>query len=183
MRKLEKKLQENKIKEEKEAQDLEAMVQHVEQNLQLMTVSVGFRFRSDVRRNSSCEGGKVLHIPERSSEEGRRELFLPPKTFRMQCGVTQTISLQVLCWHHSFPHSSSCLVCPQHPVVSIISVLLQKRAAKAENIAAKLRQENAQLQVQHCWGCRDTSHYWATGKDVARGFQVLKKMFSGSVKA
>ncbi|NXP95572.1 SDCG3 protein, partial [Passerina amoena] len=36
MRKLEKKLEENKIKEEKEAQDLEAMVQHVEQNLQLM---------------------------------------------------------------------------------------------------------------------------------------------------
>ncbi|XP_042642686.1 endosome-associated-trafficking regulator 1 [Tyto alba] len=37
MRKLEKKLEENKIKEEKETQDLEAMVQHVEQNLQLMT--------------------------------------------------------------------------------------------------------------------------------------------------
>ncbi|XP_064027287.1 endosome-associated-trafficking regulator 1 [Pogoniulus pusillus] len=37
MKKLEKKLEENKIKEEKEAQDLEAMVQHVEQNLQLMT--------------------------------------------------------------------------------------------------------------------------------------------------
>ncbi|NXO71222.1 SDCG3 protein, partial [Phainopepla nitens] len=37
MRRLEKKLEENKIKEEKEAQDLEAMVQHVEQNLQLMT--------------------------------------------------------------------------------------------------------------------------------------------------
>ncbi|NXU50052.1 SDCG3 protein, partial [Turnix velox] len=37
MRKLERKLEENKIKEEKEAQDLEAMVQHVEQNLQLMT--------------------------------------------------------------------------------------------------------------------------------------------------
>ncbi|OPJ67667.1 serologically defined colon cancer antigen 3 [Patagioenas fasciata monilis] len=37
MRKLEKKLEENKIKEEKEARDLEAMVQHVEQNLQLMT--------------------------------------------------------------------------------------------------------------------------------------------------
>lgn len=37
VRKLEKKLEENKIKEEKEAQDLEAMVQHVEQNLQLMT--------------------------------------------------------------------------------------------------------------------------------------------------
>ncbi|XP_024062436.2 endosome-associated-trafficking regulator 1 isoform X1 [Terrapene carolina triunguis] len=34
---LEKKLEENKIKEQKEAQDLEAMVQHVEQNLQLMT--------------------------------------------------------------------------------------------------------------------------------------------------
>lgn len=50
MRKLEKKLEENKIKEEKEAQDLEAMVQHVEQNLQLMTVNVGFRFRSDVRK-------------------------------------------------------------------------------------------------------------------------------------
>lgn len=41
MRKLERKLEENKIKEEKEAQDLEAMVQHVEQNLQLMTVSAG----------------------------------------------------------------------------------------------------------------------------------------------
>lgn len=39
LRKLERKLEENKIKEEKEAQDLEAMVQHVEQNLQLMTVS------------------------------------------------------------------------------------------------------------------------------------------------
>ncbi|NXJ07681.1 SDCG3 protein, partial [Odontophorus gujanensis] len=37
MRKLERKLEENKLKEEKEAQDLEAMVQHVEQNLQLMT--------------------------------------------------------------------------------------------------------------------------------------------------
>ncbi|XP_059571996.1 endosome-associated-trafficking regulator 1 [Alligator mississippiensis] len=37
VRKLEKKLEENKIKEQKEAQDLEAMVQHVEQNLQLMT--------------------------------------------------------------------------------------------------------------------------------------------------
>ncbi|NWZ31992.1 SDCG3 protein, partial [Asarcornis scutulata] len=37
MRKLERKLEENKIKEEKETQDLEAMVQHVEQNLQLMT--------------------------------------------------------------------------------------------------------------------------------------------------
>ncbi|XP_023793734.1 serologically defined colon cancer antigen 3, partial [Cyanistes caeruleus] len=37
MRELEKKLEENKIKEEKEAQDLEAIVQHVEQNLQLMT--------------------------------------------------------------------------------------------------------------------------------------------------
>ncbi|XP_021399443.2 endosome-associated-trafficking regulator 1 [Lonchura striata] len=37
MRKLEKKLEENKLKDEKEAQDLEAMVQHVEQNLQLMT--------------------------------------------------------------------------------------------------------------------------------------------------
>ncbi|XP_068770849.1 endosome-associated-trafficking regulator 1 [Struthio camelus] len=37
VRKLERKLEENKIKEEKEAQDLEAMVQHVEQNLQLMT--------------------------------------------------------------------------------------------------------------------------------------------------
>ncbi|XP_054249223.1 endosome-associated-trafficking regulator 1 [Indicator indicator] len=37
MKKLQKKLEENKIKEEKEAQDLEAMVQHVEQNLQLMT--------------------------------------------------------------------------------------------------------------------------------------------------
>ncbi|XP_069729483.1 endosome-associated-trafficking regulator 1 isoform X1 [Phaenicophaeus curvirostris] len=37
LRKLEKKLEENKVKEEKEAQDLEAMVQHVEQNLQLMT--------------------------------------------------------------------------------------------------------------------------------------------------
>ncbi|KFU96911.1 Serologically defined colon cancer antigen 3, partial [Pterocles gutturalis] len=37
IRKLEKKLEENKIKEEKEAQDLEAMVQHVEQNLRLMT--------------------------------------------------------------------------------------------------------------------------------------------------
>lgn len=46
MRKLEKKLEENKIKEEKEAQDLEAMVQHVEQNLQLMTVSVGHSSRS-----------------------------------------------------------------------------------------------------------------------------------------
>ncbi|XP_039586740.1 endosome-associated-trafficking regulator 1 isoform X2 [Passer montanus] len=64
MRKLEKKLEENKIKEEKEAQDLEAMVQHVEQNLQLMT----------------------------------------------------------------------------------------KRAAKAENSAAKLRQENAQLQAAAVWG-------------------------------
>lgn len=50
MRKLEKKLEENKIKEEREAQDLEAMVQHVEQNLQLMTVSAGFRFRSGMRR-------------------------------------------------------------------------------------------------------------------------------------
>ncbi|NWY69617.1 SDCG3 protein, partial [Erithacus rubecula] len=60
MRKTTQKLVLNKIKEEKEAQDLEAMVQHVEQNLQLMT----------------------------------------------------------------------------------------KRAAKAENSAAKLRQENAQLQVQ-----------------------------------
>ncbi|XP_019396477.1 PREDICTED: serologically defined colon cancer antigen 3 [Crocodylus porosus] len=37
VRKLEKKLEENKIKEQKEAQDLDAMVQHVEQNLQLMT--------------------------------------------------------------------------------------------------------------------------------------------------
>ncbi|XP_032623604.1 endosome-associated-trafficking regulator 1 [Chelonoidis abingdonii] len=37
VKKLEKKLEENKIKEQKEAQDLEAMVQHVEQNLQLMT--------------------------------------------------------------------------------------------------------------------------------------------------
>ncbi|KAM7144203.1 endosome-associated-trafficking regulator 1 [Macrochelys suwanniensis] len=37
VKKLEKKLDENKIKEQKEAQDLEAMVQHVEQNLQLMT--------------------------------------------------------------------------------------------------------------------------------------------------
>ncbi|NXX94674.1 SDCG3 protein, partial [Centropus bengalensis] len=37
LRKLERTLKENKIKEEKEAQDLEAMVQHVEQNLQLMT--------------------------------------------------------------------------------------------------------------------------------------------------
>ncbi|NXY92319.1 SDCG3 protein, partial [Alcedo cyanopectus] len=37
MRKLERKLEENKLKEEKETQDLEAMVQHVEQNLQLMT--------------------------------------------------------------------------------------------------------------------------------------------------
>ncbi|NXI59812.1 SDCG3 protein, partial [Chloroceryle aenea] len=37
MRKLEKKLEENKIKEENETRDLEAMVQHVEQNLQLMT--------------------------------------------------------------------------------------------------------------------------------------------------
>ncbi|KAH1179214.1 hypothetical protein KIL84_021797 [Mauremys mutica] len=37
VKKLEKKLEENKIKEEKEARDLEAMVQHVEQNLQLMT--------------------------------------------------------------------------------------------------------------------------------------------------
>ncbi|NWR22737.1 SDCG3 protein, partial [Emberiza fucata] len=53
MRKLEKKLEENKIKEEKEAQDLEAMVQHVEQNLQLMTVSVGFRLSSDVRKKFS----------------------------------------------------------------------------------------------------------------------------------
>ncbi|XP_034649197.1 endosome-associated-trafficking regulator 1 isoform X1 [Trachemys scripta elegans] len=34
---LEKKLEENKIKEQKEARDLEAMVQHVEENLQLMT--------------------------------------------------------------------------------------------------------------------------------------------------
>ncbi|XP_053940167.1 endosome-associated-trafficking regulator 1 isoform X2 [Cuculus canorus] len=40
LRQLEKKLEENKIKEEKEAQDLEAMVQHVEQNLQLMTVQL-----------------------------------------------------------------------------------------------------------------------------------------------
>ncbi|XP_032056274.1 endosome-associated-trafficking regulator 1 [Aythya fuligula] len=40
MRKLERKLEENKIKEEKETQDLEAMVQHVEQNLQLMTVQL-----------------------------------------------------------------------------------------------------------------------------------------------
>ncbi|XP_008945953.1 PREDICTED: serologically defined colon cancer antigen 3 homolog, partial [Merops nubicus] len=37
VRKLEQKLEESKIKEEKEALDLEAMVQHVEQNLQLMT--------------------------------------------------------------------------------------------------------------------------------------------------
>ncbi|NWI68189.1 SDCG3 protein, partial [Todus mexicanus] len=37
MRKLERKLEENKIKEAAEARDLEAMVQHVEQNLQLMT--------------------------------------------------------------------------------------------------------------------------------------------------
>ncbi|CAM4677548.1 unnamed protein product [Caretta caretta] len=37
VKKLEKKLEENKIKEQKEARDLEAMVQHVEQNLQLMT--------------------------------------------------------------------------------------------------------------------------------------------------
>ncbi|XP_074871180.1 endosome-associated-trafficking regulator 1 [Carettochelys insculpta] len=37
VRKLERKLEENKIKEQKEAWDLEAMVQHVEQNLQLMT--------------------------------------------------------------------------------------------------------------------------------------------------
>uniref|UniRef100_A0A8C8R8C9 Endosome-associated-trafficking regulator 1 n=1 Tax=Pelusios castaneus TaxID=367368 RepID=A0A8C8R8C9_9SAUR len=37
VRKLERKLEENKIKEQKEARDLEAMVQHVEQNLQLMT--------------------------------------------------------------------------------------------------------------------------------------------------
>ncbi|CAM5109676.1 unnamed protein product [Natator depressus] len=37
IKKLEKKLEENKIKEQKEARDLEAMVQHVEQNLQLMT--------------------------------------------------------------------------------------------------------------------------------------------------
>ncbi|KAM9117011.1 LOW QUALITY PROTEIN: endosome-associated-trafficking regulator 1 [Pangshura tecta] len=37
VKKLEKKLEENKIKEQKEAWDLEAMVQHVEQNLQLMT--------------------------------------------------------------------------------------------------------------------------------------------------
>lgn len=47
MRKLEKKLEENKIKEEKEAQDLEAMVQHVEQNLQLMTVSVGIAIAAE----------------------------------------------------------------------------------------------------------------------------------------
>ncbi|NXF18874.1 SDCG3 protein, partial [Rhodinocichla rosea] len=53
MRKLEKKLEENKIKEEKEARDLEAMVQHVEQNLQLMTVSVGFRLSSAVRKKFS----------------------------------------------------------------------------------------------------------------------------------
>ncbi|XP_030391716.1 endosome-associated-trafficking regulator 1 [Gopherus evgoodei] len=37
VKKLEKKIEENKIKEQKEARDLEAMVQHVEQNLQLMT--------------------------------------------------------------------------------------------------------------------------------------------------
>nr|XP_006120863.1 serologically defined colon cancer antigen 3 isoform X2 [Pelodiscus sinensis] len=37
VRTLERKLEENRIKEQKEARDLEAMVQHVEQNLQLMT--------------------------------------------------------------------------------------------------------------------------------------------------
>lgn len=148
MRKLEKKLEENKIKEEKEAQDLEAMVQHVEQNLQLMTVSGALRFRSDVRKKFSpvrlgrfCrsqkeavrkEGGSCSYLLEHSEH----------------CVVQhKPYSLQVLCWNHS-PHSSSCLVYPQHPVVSIVSVLLQKRAAKAENSAAKLRQENAQLQVQ-----------------------------------
>lgn len=40
VRKLERKLEENKIKEQEEAQDLEAMVQHVEKNLQLMTVNI-----------------------------------------------------------------------------------------------------------------------------------------------
>uniref|UniRef100_U3JGC2 Endosome-associated-trafficking regulator 1 n=1 Tax=Ficedula albicollis TaxID=59894 RepID=U3JGC2_FICAL len=96
MRKLEKKLEENKIKEEKEAQDLEAMVQHVEQNLQLMT----------------------------------------------------------------------------------------KRAAKAENSAAKLRQENAQLQVQSSTAGAAGIHLGI--EPVERILQGLRKMlgvFSGSVKA
>lgn len=110
MRKLEKKLEENKIKEEKEAQDLEAMVQHVEQNLQLMTVSVGFRLRSDVRRKFSpvrvrrfCRCQKeVVRM-----EGGSCSYLLKHSEHRY--GVTQTLSLQVLCWNHSFPCGSSYL--------------------------------------------------------------------------
>ncbi|NXX69469.1 SDCG3 protein, partial [Spizella passerina] len=73
MRKLEKKLEENKIKEEKEAQDLEAMVQHVEQNLQLMTVSVGFRLSSDVRKKFSPVRAE-LRNSRREQEELRAGL-------------------------------------------------------------------------------------------------------------
>lgn len=64
MKKLERKLEENKIKEEKEAQDLEAMVQHVEQNLQLMTVSAAIPISYSIQsRGATTQTTSLPVIP------------------------------------------------------------------------------------------------------------------------
>jgi len=64
MKKLERKLEENKIKEEKEARDLEAMVQHVEQNLQLMTVSAAIPISYSIQsRGATTQTTSLPVIP------------------------------------------------------------------------------------------------------------------------
>ncbi|XP_069729484.1 endosome-associated-trafficking regulator 1 isoform X2 [Phaenicophaeus curvirostris] len=80
LRKLEKKLEENKVKEEKEAQDLEAMVQHVEQNLQLMTVQLN-NYKTE---NEALRSGQLasLAVVKRNADLALQNLLTVLTTSR-----------------------------------------------------------------------------------------------------
>uniref|UniRef100_A0A493TID5 Endosome-associated-trafficking regulator 1 n=1 Tax=Anas platyrhynchos platyrhynchos TaxID=8840 RepID=A0A493TID5_ANAPP len=82
------------------------------------------------------EGGDRVHHPHLIKHLEKEVLQHKLTYFNFCAGIANS----------DVPQAACCVLRPA--VVSVIFILFQKRALKAENSAAKLKQENALLQVQ-----------------------------------
>lgn len=105
------------------------------------------------------EGGDRVHHPHLIKHLEKEVLQHKLTYFNFCAGIANS----------DVPQAACCVLRPA--VVSVIFILFQKRALKAENSAAKLKQENALLQVRSSLSLRPCWAYWDLGASWHRGYK------------
>lgn len=128
--------------EEKEARDLEGMVQSVEQNLHLMTVRPLMRKKITEEEAYYSHTGEICIFQQQYSGTGWRLYSLKRKK------VKKVFSRLKRSKHEGNSANSQFLFC--------VCVMKQKRAVKAESSVSRLKTELQKLQVGRGSVCQTT---------------------------